>query len=339
MYLTTQPQDTHSMKPELSSYDYYIVAYSGGKDSTACYLHLIDQGIPPSRIEVWHQDIDGREGSKLMDWPCTRDYCRAFAEAFGSPIYYQWKVGGFEREMLRAGSKTAPTKFETIDGEVRQVGGNRGKDGTRLKFPQVSGDLSVRWCSSYCKIDVAATAIRNQARFNDKRTLVLSGERGEESPNRAKYSTFEPDKADNRNGKRVVRHVDRWRPVLHWNEEEVWAIIERYRVRVHPAYYMGWGRVSCATCIFGNANQWASIYEVNPEQVEKVSEYEDSFGVTIKRKETVVDLVVKGSPYKDITAELKQAAVSDKYYLTIIMNENETWELPAGAFGESCGPI
>lgn len=44
----------------LHSYDKYIVSFSGGKDSTACFLYLLDNGIPLEKIELWHQDVDGR---------------------------------------------------------------------------------------------------------------------------------------------------------------------------------------------------------------------------------------------------------------------------------------
>ena len=32
---------------DLSSYDFHIVAFSGGKDGAACVLHLLEQGIRP----------------------------------------------------------------------------------------------------------------------------------------------------------------------------------------------------------------------------------------------------------------------------------------------------
>jgi 3'-phosphoadenosine 5'-phosphosulfate sulfotransferase (PAPS reductase)/FAD synthetase len=48
--------------------------------------------------------------------------------------------------------------------------------------------------------------------FRDGKTLVVTGERAEESPNRARYKVFEPHRADNRHGRRVIRHVDHWRP-------------------------------------------------------------------------------------------------------------------------------
>ena len=59
---------------ELNSYDFIIVAFSGGKDSTAMVLDLLERGAEKEKIILWHHDIDGREGSKLMDWPITRDY-------------------------------------------------------------------------------------------------------------------------------------------------------------------------------------------------------------------------------------------------------------------------
>jgi len=39
-------------------YDYYIVAFSGGKDSVACVLKLIDEGVPLHKIELHHHCVD-----------------------------------------------------------------------------------------------------------------------------------------------------------------------------------------------------------------------------------------------------------------------------------------
>lgn len=40
----------------IQDYDRYIVSFSGGKDSTATFLYLLDHGIPREKIELWHQD-------------------------------------------------------------------------------------------------------------------------------------------------------------------------------------------------------------------------------------------------------------------------------------------
>ncbi len=316
-----------------NQYDKTIIAFSGGKDSLACLLHVLDCGVEKSKIELWHHEIDGCEGSNLMDWRITPDYCKKVAEAFGVPIFFSWKVGGFEGEMLRENSLTQPTKFETPGGEVKQIGGVRGKQNTRRKFPQVSVNLSVRWCSAYLKIDVCSAAIRNQKRFNNSKTLVVTGERAEESAARANYKTFEADRSDNRDG-RNKRHVDHWRPVHGWNEVKVWKIIEKYKVNPHPAYLLGWGRVSCQFCIFGSDDQWASAFEVSPERCKKITAYETEFGLTIHRTKPVNQRIEMGNAYQ-MKAETVALANSKEYTDDIFIQD---WTLPTGAFGESCGP-
>lgn len=322
---------------DLLNYDKYIVSFSGGKDSTACFLYLLDHGIPLDRIELWHQEIDGREQT-FFDWEITPEYCRCFAEAFGVKIYYQWKEGGFYRELMRENSRTAPNHFELPDGTVGKSGGKKGNLTTRHKFPQCSSDLKVRWCSAYLKIDVCSAAIVNQPRFKGIRTLVISGERGEESPARARYNIFEPDKTDLRNGVQFIRHVDRFRPIRDWKENQVWEIIQRYQVRVHPCYYMGWSRCSCKFCIFGNKHQFASAAMISPHQMAHVISLEKDFKCTIKRTNDLPALIAQGVPYKTITTELKRLATNYNYILPIILSTGEEWILPAGAYGDlHCG--
>ncbi|NDV80288.1 phosphoadenosine phosphosulfate reductase family protein, partial [Dysgonomonas sp. 511] len=190
---------------------------------------------------------------------------------------------------------------------------------------------------SYLKIDVCSAAIRNQDRFKGIRTLVLSGERGEESPQRAKYAIWGRDKADLRDGRKYQRHVDRHRPIRDWTEAEVWAIIEKYRVRAHPCYYMGWGRCSCKFCVFGNRNQFASAAYISPDLTNEIIRLEKEFGCTINRKCDLGKLIGTGIIYEGVTKKLKELATSYEYNLPIFIPENEPWLLPAGAFGENCG--
>ena len=339
----TGPPKNHDV--DLGRYSKIIVAFSGGKDSTAAFLLLLDLGVPKDKIELWHHLIDGREGSTLMDWPVTEDYVREFGKAFGVRTFFSWKEGGFEREMLREKDATAPTYFEKCkddsDDNMVECGlevlssGGAGPEGTRLKFPQVSANLSVRWCSAYLKIDVAASAIRNQVRFNNTKTLVITGERAEESAARSKYKIFEPDRADNRLG-RTRRWVDHWRNVHDWSEKQVWDIIEKHKVLAHPAYRLGWGRLSCMKCIFGSHNQWATIEAIDPVGLKAVYDYEEQFGLTIHRNLNIKESIKKGSCYPEaLNKPILQAALSTKYNLPIFTDE---WTLPAGAFGESNGP-
>ncbi len=313
------------------SYDKYIIAFSGGKDSLACLLYLLSIGIPKEKIELWHHDIDGHDET-FFDWEITPAYCKAIADYFGIPIYFSWKEGGMLAELLRKDTPTKRSFFQTPEG-LKHSGG-KGPCGTRLKFPQVSADLSVRWCSAYLKIDICSTAIRNQKRFNNSRTLLISGERGEESTNRSHYCDFEIDRADNWDG-RTKRYVDRWRPIKNWFERDVWEIIERFKIRPHPAYYLGWGRVSCKWCIFGNADQMASAYSLSKNQGDKIADLEKDFGITIKRNISLLDLIDKGKPYQTITSALAELATGYEYNLPI---EMEIWILPVGAYTDNCGP-
>lgn len=333
--------DTAKLLP-LDKYDYIIVSFSGGKDSVACALHLLELGVDPKRIELWHQCVDGQPGKsmRLWDWPCTESYCEAFAKAFGMRMLFQWKVGGYTGEMLRYDMPTAAVGFERLDGSIAVVGGDSAKINTRMKFPQMSADLSTRWCSAYLKIDVAARAINNDPRFEGKKTLLITGERRQESANRSTYATVEAHKSSGEK-----RRVDQWRPVIGWFEQDVWEIMERYRVRPHPAYYLGWSRVSCLPCIFGNPAQWAAVRELSPGVFKELAEFEENFAgfhgepYTLRRDGSLTKIADKGVSFVAHDPVSRKLALAEHYPAgKLIVPRSEKWALPVGAYGHSGGP-
>lgn len=321
---------------DLDSYDRFAVAFSGGKDSLALVLRLLDLGVPRHKIELHHHDVDGH-GERFMDWPITPAYCRAVAAHLGLPLYFSWKVGGFLGEMHRDNSPTAPTAFEATPGGAIVTVGGHGPAGTRGKFPQVTADLKLRWCSAYLKIDVLAALIRNSPRFQNSRTLVLTGERAAESPARAKYKIFEAHRADLRDSPNNTRLVDIWRAIHRWSEAEVWALIKTHGVMAHPAYQIGWNRLSCRQCIFGSANQWATIAAVYPAAFERVAERETATGLTIHRNKNIRQQAASGTPYAAALAQPDLVAKANEilWHGPIFTLD---WQMPAGAFGETAGP-
>ncbi|MCP1237634.1 phosphoadenosine phosphosulfate reductase family protein [Gluconobacter kondonii] len=323
------------MRPDLASYDSIIVAVSGGKDGTACLLALLEAGAPAAHIEIWHHEVDGA-GRSFMDWPSTGPYVAALARDFSLPLYRSWREGGFEREMLRDTAPTAPVVFETPDGLIKA--GGQGPEGTRLRFPQVSASLSVRWCSASLKVDVADRALRGQDRFLNRRTLMVTGERAEESPARARYAAFEPHRTDTRNGTRRRRHVDHWRPVHAWSEAEIWAILKRWRVMPAFPYQAGFSRLSCAFCIFGNADQFATLKWIDANRFARLVRYEKDFGCTIKRDRGLGQLASKGMIYQAARSrpDLVAACLSAQSIPSVL---TEDWTLPAGAYGTGGGPL
>ena len=379
-------ENTSTLLP-LDEYDYIIVSFSGGKDSTACFLHLLDLGVPIDRIELWHQCVDGRPGHdpRFFDWPCTEAYCRAFAAAFGVRLLFQWKEGGFERELLRDKQYTAPTTFELPEGSsgrralplfgqpgrTMTVGGHAGKLATRRKFPMPAMGTEVlkkRWCTPYLKIDVARKVFSNDPRFENARAVMLTGERRQESNSmtggRAMYAEVDEHSLTR------TRRVDQWRPVLAWDENEVWEIIRRYRVRPHPAYFLGWGRLSCICCIYGNRDQWASVKDLVPGLFDKLVAYEQEFAADAavavaadpeaKRKtaspgaikmdgyleqSTFRPVGVKGEPLEPGESHVPDEpaliglALGEEYPTDLIfVPEGHQWHYPLGAFKKTGGP-
>jgi hypothetical protein len=267
-----------------------------------------------------------------VDWPSTEAYCRAFTRAMGMRLLLQWRHGGFLRGLLKENAMTAPVSFELLGGGIGTAGGKRGKVGTRRLFPQVTADLRQRWCSPSLKIDVAATAITNEPAFRGKRLLFLSGERRQESAARSRYAEMDRHRTHTKS-----RHVDHWRVVIDWNEQQVWDILRDFRVMPHPAYHLSWGRVSCLACIFGGADQWASVRLIAPDVFDRITQYERDFGKTIHRGQSVVELADRGTPYPECHDRgLVALAMGRDYPAHLALTDS--WRLPPGAFRHCGGP-
>lgn len=317
---------------DFSYYDQIIVSYSGGKDSTACALLMKEYGIPVEKVWLWHQCVDGRGDTsvKFFDWPSTEGYVTKFSELVGMKLDFQWRHYGFYGELTRQDSLSNDVSF-TRNGETTHLPTVGGKASTRLKWPAKTASLNTRWCSAYLKIDVAARALSNHPDLKGKRVLFITGERREESTARSKYKEAELHRCNSKS--RLVHH---WRPVIDWKEQDVWTVMENNRIMPHPAYFLGFPRLSCRSCIFYSANHWATLNKVAPEVIREIAEIEQELGFTLDNKFTVMELINKGKsllrqenrPFiKLATTEYVGEIVTDK------------WILPAGAFGAGGGSI
>lgn len=334
---------------DIHAYDRYDVCFSGGKDSVACTLHLLDLGIDRAKITLHHHHVDGKaEAGLLWDWPFTPGYCDAFGKEFGIRVLGSWREGGITRHMLRKDQPPAPVVWENPDGSLSRkdsTGRRRSKEcgvcgnhcrGCIGKFPQVTADLRLRWCSSAAKIEIYERMVNNSERYQHGKTLVITGERAEESAARSNYKILEPHRTDNRGGKKVRRYVDQWRPVHTWKEEAVWEIMERYKVAPALNYVLGFHRLSCLNCIFSSDSQWKSVEVLDPDRVAKVIAYEKEFGCSIHRTKYLEDRLQSALPYANMNPLVMMMAMSPIYTAPIIADK---WELPAGAFAEDkAGP-
>ena len=334
------------VKPDTSTLlpfrDYYrVIVMLSGKDSIFALMTMLERGVEPEQIEIWHQNTDGRPvhlGGKpgLFEWPVSSAYVLAAGEALGIPVKFQWREGGIEREMLRQNERIQPCSYQLGDGTIKTSGGTRGEPSTRLMFPQVGSIENGRWCSPAVKMDVGSAAICGDPRFDDKNILIVTGERREESANRNKYATVERHKTTNKR-----RRVDHLRPVLEEAEAAVWDCLCRYRIRPHPCYFLGYSRCSCMTCVFCGRDEWATIRHIDPERFSRISAYEVRFGKTIQHGVSVIEQASRGKSFiRPGDEEIWREALSHDYPAgRFILAAEEEWVLPRGAFrGGAAGP-
>jgi 3'-phosphoadenosine 5'-phosphosulfate sulfotransferase (PAPS reductase)/FAD synthetase len=311
----------------------FIIAFSGGKDSIAMVLFLLEQGVQKSDIELHHHEVDGR-GEPLFDWACTTSYCQAFADAFEIPIYFSYRNGGIVREMFRTDETVQDVYFQLAPNsemtclpakqEIRFLN-------TRRMFPAISANLQVRWCSSTVKISILNQVITHTPRLNEKGTtyIVCTGERRAESTARSKYAEIEYHTTHTK--KREVWH---WRPVINFSDAEVWALLKKHKVQPHPSYMLGWGRCSCQLCIFGNANVWATLWEIDRPKVERIAQIEEELQHTLHMKNKasfpIMEVLSKGKSFFNPKNQYWKEQALGVFTAPIIINQWEVWQAPQG---------
>lgn len=349
----------------LEMYDLVIVLISGGKDSIACYYKLLELGVPKSKIEFWHHDIDGGHPSRTMDWRCTANYIRSFAEAEQIPLRVSWRKNGFFGELYRIGASELIEYVDPETGEIYQCPPSKkymecqklkvaaisemenklAEFGYRMKFPMKSGDLSRRWCSAYLKIMVADTVLRNMNSVAanltktrmDIKLLIVSGERRGESVGRSKYNEIEIHRTN-----AVLKHhrtVHQWRPVIDYSEKDIWEVLKRHKVNPHPCYRAGWNRCSCAMCIFSTPQLFAGIRELYPKEYALLCQDEKVLGFTLDNHcdlETYIGSADSCVYHGD--KEAIQSLLTGEFPVESVYVKDK-WKYPVGAFhGAAGGP-
>jgi 3'-phosphoadenosine 5'-phosphosulfate sulfotransferase (PAPS reductase)/FAD synthetase len=329
----------------LEEYDHIIISESGGKDSMACLFKLLDLGVDSKKIELWHQCVDGHfeEENEFLDWPVTEKYIQAVGDHFGINVSFQWREKGIYGELMRKDSLTGDVYYCDPNSEIIKLLTRNGKKSTRLRWPALSPDLRIRYCSPYIKIDVFRRVLNNHPKFKGtleqpKKVLVVSGERREESPNRAKYFETELHACNSKS-----RIVHAWRPVIDYPEQKIWDQYEKYSFLPHPAYLLGWNRTSCFGCIFSTADLWAMMREIAPGRFERLVRLEKELNHTIDpnriplEQKANLGSIARLPKDKRLNKWVDLALSRSFDKKDLIMDK---WELPAGAMiGASGGPM
>jgi len=121
----------------------------------------------------------------------------------------------------------------------------------------------------------------------------------------------------------------------------VWDKIKEHGINPHPAYRLGYNRLSCQHCIFADPDQVASNQELDPNAVEKLAEMEDKLGHTISATPkgegvSIRDWAKQGVSFvTDSPDELKKLAMSTEF--TEPIHVGDDWEMPKGAMKKGQG--
>ncbi|EJW13827.1 phosphoadenosine phosphosulfate reductase family protein [Paenibacillus alvei] len=320
----------------LNEYDVVILNLSGGADSMGCLFHLKNAGLDFSKLEIWHQCVDGKADTykEFWDWPCTEGYIESVARYFNVPLYYQWRDKGIYGELMRENRLTGDV-FYSENSKIIRLPTKKGSQSTRRKFPAQSSDLRYRWCSAAAKADPARRVLNNNPRLKGtrqkpKKILFITGERRTEGGNRSEYLKFEVHKSTTR--ERIVHH---WRPVIDESKADMFELHKEFSIMPHPAYYLGFGRVSCMGCVFSTSHHWSTIQLLSPERFNQFVETELEINHTIDCKMSLIEKAKKGDlakvlPLGDPMLEkwIQLAMKKDFTVNDLIMEE---WTPPIGA--------
>ena len=180
-----------------------VAGVSGGKDSTALALHLMENGVEfkPVFIDTGWENED------------TYEYVRDYLPSVIGPI-----------EWLKA-DIPIPAGAEGMVAECEDLLGFESPFVRICIQKRLFPARVVRWCTDLLKIKPLMTYVKSC----EGDVVNVNGIRAAESKARSRLPEWEQDK-----------HMGNiWRPLIGWSEQDVIDIHARHNVRPNPNYLRG----------------------------------------------------------------------------------------------------
>jgi 3'-phosphoadenosine 5'-phosphosulfate sulfotransferase (PAPS reductase)/FAD synthetase len=239
----------------------FVANHSGGKDSQACLISLLQQGIPTSQILVVHASLGD------MEWPGALEKAQEHALAHNLPFIVA-KANKSLFDMVARRFETRPDAPSWPSAKTRQ-------------------------CTSDLKRDPIAKAVRAYANQHGYSIIVnCLGLRSLESTSRAKRAPFSRVE---RNWTKT-RSWYEWLPIHALTVEQVFASIKASGQTPHYAYSLGNERLSCVFCIMGSANDCQNGAKHNPALFNQYVALEHKTGYTMHQSRKSLHEIVFGTP-------------------------------------------
>lgn len=239
----------------------FVVNHSGGKDSQAMFIHLL-QIVPVSQLLVVHASLGE------VEWEGALELAQQQAKDAGVPFIVAHAVKTFI-EMVEHRYAVRPGPNSSC-------------------WPSSSN----RQCTSDLKRGPIEREVRRYAKEHGYSTIVTCmGIRAAESPGRAKQVPFRRNERNSIAG----RDWYDWLPIHDMDTATVFATISGAGQQPHWAYAAGNQRLSCVFCIMGSPRDLANGAKHRPDLFAKYREIEQRTGYTMHQSRKPLDeLVAKG---------------------------------------------
>ncbi len=241
------------VREEISRGALFTVNHSGGKDSQATLIRVLDV-VPRAQVVVVHATL-GRS-----EWPGALETARDHAASAGVPF-------------VVAKSSSRESFLELVDWRAAQ----------HPESPAYPSS-SCRQCTSDLKRDpIMREALAVAKARGTQRIVTCMGMRAQESPRRARSKRWALDTR----GSRAGRSWFNWLPVHELKTPEVFGAIRAAGLSPHAAYEAGNERLSCVFCILGSRNDARNGALHNPELFAEHVAQERRVGSTMHRGQTL----------------------------------------------------
>ena len=238
----------------------FVSNHSGGKDSQAMLIHLLEH-IPPAQLLVIHASLGE------VEWPGALEHAQRQAEEAGLPFLVAQANRTF-LEMVEQRFDARPTV---------------------VSFP----DARNRTCTSSLKRDPLAREIRRYAKAHGyARVVNCMGMRASESSKRAGATPWKHNEAQSAR-QRIWHDL---LPIHSWSKRDVLERIRAAGQQLHPAYALGNDRLSCVFCIMSSKNDLQNGAQHNPLLLERLIKLEEKTGYTLHMSRTPLRELTQHAP-------------------------------------------
>lgn len=241
----------------------YVASVSGGKDSTAMCLHLLEQGIDFEAVTMdtgWEHPETYRYLDEVLPGIIGRPVLRL------EPKYPELTE---ELEATAIRCEKMMGLPDLPDGTPRRSGM------VRLMLKKVMFPSRLRrWCTRELKIRPIQRHIKSVHK-SGRLPVNCVGIRAAESRARAKL----PERELSEPMDCVV-----WRPLIRWTEQDVIDIHSRHNVKPNPLYLGGALRVGCWPCIFSRKAEIRHIAQTDPRRIDVIRVLEGELEAGLRRR-------------------------------------------------------